>query len=567
MPDDGAGPRRSAARDARAATPAPPHRCARPADRRAPQRARGCSRARPAAAKAAAGRRAIRDAEREREVLLRVTMANDGPAAAGRPARALPPPVGGDASPRGAGPGSPRPGGRQRQRSTQASCAAPGRCRRRHVVLTSGSPGRGADPVRAGTDRLPPPRPCRERDLGRGSRRRLIGGRVLLRIEDHDRQRCRPAYDAALLEDLAWLGFVADAGAGPPVRCRRAGRLCRGARSVARRSARVRLRLHADDVRRPGRPRITAVVAGPGCPGGCRDRGLDGPVLRVALGRWIRTLDGRSSGPRAADVAPAGDLPIRDRHGNWTYGFAVVVDDLRQGDRPRRPRPRPAAASATQIRLARPARSRRARRPSRITRSSGGRMARKLSKSAGDTGVRELVRPGGRGRGDRSGRCGGRMIDAPRAIEVGRRRPTDPRGGDDRVSDRVSRARSGPPSPRRGRARARRSGARRSAAVHFRPASGDPSDGARRTSSIAARSPRSRPGRPEPAALADADLDGRRPVGLEDMADHLVAVTAAPARTLAQLGRRGRGDPSSRPGRRDDDGQPLGLGGRDGRRS
>lgn len=30
-------------------------------------------------AKAAAGRRAIRDAEREREVLLRVTMANEGP--------------------------------------------------------------------------------------------------------------------------------------------------------------------------------------------------------------------------------------------------------------------------------------------------------------------------------------------------------------------------------------------------------------------------------------------------------------------------------------------------------
>jgi glutamyl-Q tRNA(Asp) synthetase len=38
---------------------------------------------------------------------------------------------------------------------------------------------------------------------------------VLLRIEDHDRQRSRPAYDAALLEDLAWLGFEPDAG---PVR-------------------------------------------------------------------------------------------------------------------------------------------------------------------------------------------------------------------------------------------------------------------------------------------------------------------------------------------------------------
>jgi chorismate mutase/prephenate dehydratase len=34
-------------------------------------------------AKAAAGRRALRDAEREREVLLRVTMANTGPLAQG----------------------------------------------------------------------------------------------------------------------------------------------------------------------------------------------------------------------------------------------------------------------------------------------------------------------------------------------------------------------------------------------------------------------------------------------------------------------------------------------------
>ena len=40
-------------------------------------------------------------------------------------------------------------------------------------------------------------------------------GRVLLRIEDHDRQRSRPEYEAAILEDLAWLGFQHD---GPLVR-------------------------------------------------------------------------------------------------------------------------------------------------------------------------------------------------------------------------------------------------------------------------------------------------------------------------------------------------------------
>ena len=34
------------------------------------------------------------------------------------------------------------------------------------------------------------------------------GGRFLLRIEDLDRQRCRPEIEAAMLEDLEWLGLV-----------------------------------------------------------------------------------------------------------------------------------------------------------------------------------------------------------------------------------------------------------------------------------------------------------------------------------------------------------------------
>lgn len=37
---------------------------------------------------------------------------------------------------------------------------------------------------------------------------REAGGRFLLRIEDIDTQRCRPAFEAAILEDLAWLGLT-----------------------------------------------------------------------------------------------------------------------------------------------------------------------------------------------------------------------------------------------------------------------------------------------------------------------------------------------------------------------
>src|SRR5262245_37436342 len=44
--------------------------------------------------------------------------------------------------------------------------------------------------------------------------------RVLLRIEDHDRQRSRPEFEAAIVEDLDWLGFVPD---GPSVRQRDRG--------------------------------------------------------------------------------------------------------------------------------------------------------------------------------------------------------------------------------------------------------------------------------------------------------------------------------------------------------
>src|SRR5262249_12173937 len=33
------------------------------------------------------------------------------------------------------------------------------------------------------------------------------GGRFLLRIEDLDRARCRPAFETAIEEDLAWLGL------------------------------------------------------------------------------------------------------------------------------------------------------------------------------------------------------------------------------------------------------------------------------------------------------------------------------------------------------------------------
>src|SRR5689334_18240717 len=65
---------------------------------------------------------------------------------------------------------------------------------------------------------------------------RARGGRVLLRIEDHDRQRSRREYEAEILDDLAWLGFAADE---PAVRQSERGAIYEQALDVLRRQGRV----------------------------------------------------------------------------------------------------------------------------------------------------------------------------------------------------------------------------------------------------------------------------------------------------------------------------------------
>lgn len=167
------------------------------------------------------------------------------------------------------------------------------------------------------------------------------GGRVLLRVEDHDRQRCRPEYEAALLDDLDRLGIVADEPSTDTLR--RGPSLFRQSDNGPAYAATVDRLLTAGlayscDCTRSTfagwRSEHHASWSGPGCPGGCRERNLEGRPglgIRVALGggdeAWVDELRGGSSGP----VAPSGDLLIRDRNENWTYALCVVVDDLRHG--------------------------------------------------------------------------------------------------------------------------------------------------------------------------------------------------------------------------------------------
>lgn len=168
---------------------------------------------------------------------------------------------------------------------------------------------------------------------------RAAGARVLLRIEDHDRERCRPEYEEGILADLDWLGFLPDLFPPPAFR----SGSCESRQSDREhvyRDALSRLTaqglVYACDCTRRT---VTAGAAPPGAegayPGTCRDRGL--PLLdtcgwRVRIPPARVVFEDALLGEQVQNPASqCGDMLIRDRRGNWTYQFAVTVDDWRQG--------------------------------------------------------------------------------------------------------------------------------------------------------------------------------------------------------------------------------------------
>jgi glutamyl-tRNA synthetase/glutamyl-Q tRNA(Asp) synthetase len=170
---------------------------------------------------------------------------------------------------------------------------------------------------------------------------RAFGGRVVLRVEDHDRGRSRELYEAALLDDLEWLGLrpdepqPAELRQGAPSAWRQSDR---GARYTAALDG-----LDAGGLVYPcGCSRRTIRDAGGETtegelryPGTCRRRALppaSTPLRRVHLPPGEVTFTDLLLGPqRQVPAEQCGDLVARDRDGNWSYQFAVVVDDLEHG--------------------------------------------------------------------------------------------------------------------------------------------------------------------------------------------------------------------------------------------
>jgi glutamyl-Q tRNA(Asp) synthetase len=174
------------------------------------------------------------------------------------------------------------------------------------------------------------------------ARCQAAGGRFLLRIEDIDPVRCRPEYETAILEDLAWLGLAWET-------------------SVRRQSeymadyASALARLEAMGLVYPSflsRAEIATTNSGrdpdgaPLYPGTDRDLPREEAEARVAAGApyalRLRMADAiRVAGSAlswreddttvAADPAAWGDVVIARKETPTSYHLSVVVDDAAQG--------------------------------------------------------------------------------------------------------------------------------------------------------------------------------------------------------------------------------------------
>jgi len=221
---------------------------------------------------------------------------------------------------------------------------------------------------------------------------RARAGRVLLRVEDHDRGRCRPEYSRALAEDLAWLGFVPDETA--PAQSERTPRYTERLNELERAHLAYPCSCSRSEIARAGAE--SGADAGEGeelrYPGTCRTATA---VISTAARRVVMTPgteafgDARLGVQRQTPADQCGDVLVRDRNGNFTYQFAVVVDDIDQGVNVVIRGEDLLASTGRQLRLARllgrDAPIQFLHHP--LVRHDNGQ---KLSKSSGDTGIRDL---------------------------------------------------------------------------------------------------------------------------------------------------------------------------------
>ncbi len=159
--------------------------------------------------------------------------------------------------------------------------------------------------------------------------------RVVLRMEDHDSYRSKDEYAVSIIRDLKWLGFPVD---DYSKWLKQSERLEQYRLNTLKLSENENV-FFCDCSRRKLLARIGVHKQGKetAYDGHCRkfhadDIRMENRALRVEIPRQdISFMDITHGSITQTPADQCGDLLIRDSRGDWTYQFAVSVDDKDQG--------------------------------------------------------------------------------------------------------------------------------------------------------------------------------------------------------------------------------------------
>lgn len=148
-------------------------------------------------------------------------------------------------------------------------------------------------------------------------------------MEDHDRGRCRPEFEAAILEDLDWLGFAAANVLEPVSAFRQSDCADRYAAALERLKGQAPVYC-CNCTRKQIAERVSPAADGElPYDGRCRELGLTEGGVRVEFdGGAEPFVDGLLGAQSQDPSVQCGDLLLQDRSKQWTYQFSVTVDDL-----------------------------------------------------------------------------------------------------------------------------------------------------------------------------------------------------------------------------------------------
>jgi glutamyl-tRNA synthetase/glutamyl-Q tRNA(Asp) synthetase len=170
---------------------------------------------------------------------------------------------------------------------------------------------------------------------------RLLDAKIIVRIEDHDRQRCRKEYDCAILQDLDKLGFAPE-NFSAKERSEKNNGVSRQSDHPERYVESLKKLAESTPIYACSctRPEVFAAMASQDRSelqynGKCRS--FNHPLLphygwRMEIDAGIEEFEDVWLGPqRQIPADQCGDLLLKDKNGNWTYQYSVVVDDVSEG--------------------------------------------------------------------------------------------------------------------------------------------------------------------------------------------------------------------------------------------